>query len=211
MGRTVPGLRAAAALLLLFALATGPLARAVRGQESGGGSPGSSSPGGSSLDTDTQMILAAGPTAGRELPFLGPNVVRYWRGRYEFQGREFLVYFTRDAVFGILDWSARDCRGWPARVHEIDADGPRQEPSQEIWHFAPGAAEDAAWHLFVLSATDARDGEARDGEARDGEAAPLDFCGIMPPFLSRLVFFLEALPQGSRDAPLPAVVEIAAP
>lgn len=201
MGRSLPGLRAALALLLLLALVTGPLARAVRGQESGGAGAGSSS-----LDRDTQMILVAGPTAGRELPFLGPNVVQYWRGRYEFRSGEFLVYFTRDPVFGILDWSPRECRGWPARVHEIDADGPRLQPSQEIWHFAPGPAEDAAWHLFVLSGI-----EGADATGTAAGAASLDFCSIMPPFLSRLVFFLEALPEGSRDAPLPAVVEMAGP
>ncbi len=145
-------------------------------------------------------ILVKGPTPGEELPFLGPNVVSYWRGTYEYQEGTFVVYFTRDEVFGLGDWTPGVCGtrdGLYRSGPEIDGPG--------IWHLsggdqAAGTGEDAAragpegtgapgWHLFL--------------DVRDFEG---DVCEIMPLFLERLEFFYDALGEGSRDAPLPAVV-----
>lgn len=125
-------------------------------------------------------VLVTGPTPGEELPFLGPNVVSYWRGTYEYQDGTFVVYFTRDEVFGLGDWTPGVC-GTREGLYRSDSD--TDEPG--IWHLSGGPG----WHLFL----DVRD--------FDGDA-----CDIMPLFLERLEFFHDALGEDSRDAPLPAVV-----
>ncbi|MFW5786003.1 MAG: hypothetical protein ACOCYC_02055 [bacterium] len=140
-------------------------------------------------------VLIKGPTPGEELPFLGPNVVSYWRGTYEYQEGTFVVYFTRDDVFGLGDWTSGECGDRQGRyLSGPEADGP------DIWYLAAqsegteegtdsqGAVE-AAWHLFV--------------DVRDFDG---DVCEIMPQFLERLEFFYDALGEESREAPLPAVV-----
>jgi hypothetical protein len=162
-------------------------------------------------------VLAEGPTAGRELPFLGPNVVEYWRGLYEYQNGRFAVYFTRNEVFGLGDWSAGECGGRdaqflprrdvPAELRELreqgrspaeDADAeeptsPGEAAGEGLDPDAPGlwhiASTTNGWHLFINVA----------GFAGDA-------CSIMPLFIERLIFFYDALGPESSDAPLPAVV-----
>jgi hypothetical protein len=129
-------------------------------------------------------VLVKGPTLGRELPFLGPNVVEYWRASYEYQDDTFLVYLTRDPVFGLGDWAQGQCGNRQGRYQE------GEQGEVEIWHLsADGVNDDADWHLFV--------------DVRDFAG---DACEIMPPLIDRLQFFFDALGADSRESPLPAVV-----
>jgi hypothetical protein len=163
-------------LVLVAALGVA-VATAAQGQDGGRA-------GGQDEFGPENAVLVKGPTLGRELPFLGPNVVEYWRASYEYQNDIFIVYLTRDPVFGLGEWTQGQCGDREGRYQE------GEEGGTEIWHLsADGINDDADWHLFV----DVRD--------FDGDA-----CQIMPPFIDRLQFFFDALGADSRETPLPAVV-----
>ena len=148
-------------------------------------------------------VLVQGPTRGQELPFLGPNVVEYWRGVYEYQQDRFAVYFTRNEVFGLGSWALGTCGGRTAQYvprralpdggdtpRERDDDTAAEVPDPDapgLWHIAP---DEEAWHLFV-----------------DVDEFAGDACEIMPLFLERLIFFYDALGRRSNDSPLPAVLD----
>jgi hypothetical protein len=111
-------------------------------------------------------------------------VVRFWRASYEYQNGTFVVFFTRDPVFGLAEWTPGQCGNRQGRYRAAEG------AAAEIWHLsADGISEDAAWHLFV------------DVRGFDGDA-----CRIMPAFVDRLQFFFDALGADSRESPLPAVV-----
>jgi hypothetical protein len=134
-------------------------------------------------------VMVKGPTLGRELPFLGPNVVRFWRATYEYQNDTFVVFFTRDPVFGLGEWTQGQCGNRQGRYRAGEG-AVAEGVAAEIWHLsADGINEDAAWHLFV------------DVGDFTGDA-----CRIMPAFTDRLQFFFDALGADSRESPLPAVV-----
>ena len=75
-------------LVLVAALGVA-VATAAQGQDGGRA-------GGQDEFGPENAVLVKGPTLGRELPFLGPNVVEYWRASYEYQNDIFIVYLTRD-------------------------------------------------------------------------------------------------------------------
>ncbi|HOV38389.1 MAG TPA: hypothetical protein PLG79_06690 [Spirochaetales bacterium] len=58
---------------------------------------------------ENQAVFVRGPVIGKGLPFLGPNVIPYEKGEYEYQGTSITVYFIRRSLPVLESWTPVQC------------------------------------------------------------------------------------------------------
>ncbi len=144
-------------------------------------------------------VLADGPSAARGLPFLPPNVIAHYRGRYEYLGSAIDVFYTEQEIVRFSEWPAVDCEGY------------------RLYRLAGGAGNAGG---AAISA----DGQGDAGGPETVVARPVFFyqndeyalfvqmpqrylCTFFPRFMSKFIYFRSVQNMPANRPPFPAVVD----
>ena len=172
ISRTRKAVRSAVAVVLFFSLGL-----TVGGAQNAGD-------GSSEQQPQDVGVLLKGPEYGERLPFLQPNAIEHYSGRYAFRDREITVYYTERDILRLEEWESAVCGAVQLyRLPLPESEGQEGPEGWEVYFFRNGS-----YVLFF----------GFDGELN---------CTFVIRFLQRFDYFRSVRNLPSKRPPFPAVVE----
>ncbi|HUX13953.1 MAG TPA: hypothetical protein VMW87_13060 [Spirochaetia bacterium] len=152
-----------------------------------------------------RAVLLEGPFPGSGIPFLKPNALSYWVGRYQVADFTVSVYFTSQSIIANPAWTPHECDG-----KVLSKVLPVSKPSagQTVAGAVPGgSAEVVARTVLYFS------NSSKWSLFFEFPAAMGDDCPFVSTFINRFVYFYDSLYQEqsyatTREIPFPAILNL---